>query len=116
MTASHVRSVTIRVPVLILRFLQRLELLAGTCRGRPVGGAYGSTGCRLRKMLRGVHPRTGEDLGEPRPIDPATTMFDIVLGPACLAQVGGLLADPGFGPGFRVGGGLGVRCCTKHRK
>ena len=59
---------------------QRLELLGGECSGRITGGTHGSTAHRLRKMMQGCHPRSGEPKGQAAPIDPAIAAYSIVLG------------------------------------
>ena len=57
---------------------QELNLLKAQCRGPPA--AHGGNAHRLRKLLDGVHPRTGEHIGPPQAIEIALDSYSIILG------------------------------------
>ncbi len=57
---------------------QHVCRLGFVCRGRLADAA---AAWRLKRMLRGRHPATGAFVGDPRCVDMALDMLDIILGP-----------------------------------
>ena len=57
---------------------KRLELLAAACTGPPP--KHGPTAWRLGRMIAGRDPKSGKSLGTPLKVDPARSLFSIVLG------------------------------------
>ena len=67
-------------------------MLKAQCRGPPAPN--GGNAHRLRKLLDGVHPRSGVHLGPPQAIEVALDTFSVILGAGGPTEAPQLMSCP----------------------